>query len=382
MQSEQDRPICSGEAAKGLSCRSRNRPLDPARWPEDHAAASGQTRSPRKKMKVKHAISLAAAVALIGCESGCPSRQVPVDEAEHVILLHGLARSPRSMARMERALIGEGYAVTLLGYPSRKKSIEALAEQHLSPAVAESLSKGPARIHFVTHSLGGIVLRQYLRDHPLPKLGRIVMLGPPNRGSEVVDRLGDWKIFKAMNGPAGLQLGTSRSSIPNVLPEPQVDIGIVAGTRSINWILSMLIPGTDDGKVSVERTKLGKMTDFVTAPTPHPFLMQDPDIIEMTLRFLRTGRFCLNQAAPEDLRTDGHTPDPASLKEEPQSPPTYEARRGLVSPLPKEGARNFGLTLGRLLLEAFPLLIDVQLGLCEHGGILGLKHMPEPSLGL
>src|ERR1035437_545512 len=99
------------------------------------------------------------------------------------------------------------------------------------------------------------------------------MLAPPNQGSEVVDKLGRLSLFRWINGPAGQQLGTSGNSLPNQLPVPPVEVGVIAGTRSINWFLSALIPGPDDGKVSVERTKLAGMADFAAVDTTHTFIM-------------------------------------------------------------------------------------------------------------
>jgi hypothetical protein len=135
------------------------------------------------------------------------------------------------------------------------------------------------------------VVRQYLATHELPELGRIVMLGPPNQGSEVVDRLGRLRLFHWINGPAGQELGTSSQSLPRQLPPPKTKFGVIAGTHSINWILSCLIPGTDDGKVSVERAKLAGMADFITVPVSHPFLVRNRQAIGLTLAFLHSGSF-------------------------------------------------------------------------------------------
>jgi pimeloyl-ACP methyl ester carboxylesterase len=147
------------------------------------------------------------------------------------------------------------------------------------------------KIHFVTHSLGGILVRSYLSRHTIPNLGRVVMLGPPNQGSEVVDKLGSWRVFKKLNGPAGNELGTDKNSTPNKIGPTNFCVGVIAGDRSINWINSLLIPGRDDGKVSVERTKLAGMSDHIVLHATHPFLMRNRAAIRQTLHFLRTGRF-------------------------------------------------------------------------------------------
>jgi len=150
-----------------------------------------------------------------------------------VVLLHGLARSPDSMETLERALKKEGFLVINDGYPSRQYPIELLAELAIKPALEKCPKK--LNVNFVTHSLGGILVRQYLSKHEVKNLNRVVMLGPPNRGSEVVDKLGNIPGFHFINGDAGMQLGTGEISIPNTLGKANFDVGIIAGTRSVNW---------------------------------------------------------------------------------------------------------------------------------------------------
>jgi hypothetical protein len=125
----------------------------------------------------------------------------------------------------------------------------------------------------------------------IPKLGRVVMLGPPNQGSEVVDRIGAWKLFKRINGPAGGELGTGPDSLPNRLGPVDFELGVIAGDRSINWINSAMIKGPDDGKVSVERTKVAGMKEHVVFHVTHPMIMKNGAVIDATLRFLATGSF-------------------------------------------------------------------------------------------
>ena len=211
--------------------------------------------------------------------------------SDTVILLHGLCRTSRSMERMECALIAEGYGVKNVGYPSRTAPIEKLADDAIGEAVADCERNGAARIDFVTHSLGGILVRSYLARHPLPSLGRVVMLAPPNKGSELVDRLGRLFLFRWINGPAGNELGTTANSVPNRLGPVNYPAGIIAGDRSINWINSLLIPGRDDGKVSIERTQLTGMKDFIVIHSAHPFIMKNREAIRQTIQFLRTGNF-------------------------------------------------------------------------------------------
>lgn len=210
---------------------------------------------------------------------------------EGVILLHGLARTDKSMTKMAAALEAEGFTVLNVDYPSREATVEELASKVIAAALANPKLKGAERIHFVTHSMGGILVRQYLKTEHPANLGRVVMLGPPNQGSEVVDRIGDTWAFTTINGPAGRQLGTGPDSVPNKLGPVDFDLGVIAGDRSINWINSLMIPGSDDGKVSVERTKVAGMTAHLVVHVTHPYLMKNEQVIRETIHFLHTGRF-------------------------------------------------------------------------------------------
>jgi len=215
----------------------------------------------------------------------------PAWGVEGVILLHGLARTDRSMVKLAAALEGAGYGVVNVDYPSRTGTIEMLADTTIRQALEHPEIRAAQKVHFVTHSLGGILVRQYLKSRSIEHLGRVVMLGPPNQGSEVVDRLGDVALFGMINGPAGQQLGTGSDSVPNRLGSVDFELGVVAGDRSINWINSVMIPGPDDGKVSVEQTKVAGMKEHIIIHVSHPFLMRNEQVIRATLRFLRRGTF-------------------------------------------------------------------------------------------
>jgi pimeloyl-ACP methyl ester carboxylesterase len=192
---------------------------------------------------------------------------------------------------MHKALEQEGYSVVSVDYPSRTGTVQDLSDIAVGRAMADCRAWGARKIHFVTHSLGGILVRSYFARHPADEVGRVVMLGPPNQGSEVVDRLGSWWFFSFINGPAGQDLGTKSEALPNRLGPPQFPVGVIAGNRSINWINSLIIPGPDDGKVSVERTKLSGMADHIVISTTHPFMMRNREVMRQSIRFLRTGSF-------------------------------------------------------------------------------------------
>ncbi len=210
---------------------------------------------------------------------------------EHVILLHGLCRTPRSMSNLENKLSSADYQVWNVGYPSRAGSVKQLSDDFIGKAVEQCKQQGATTIHFVSHSMGGIMIRSYLKNHQLPQLGKVVMLAPPNRGSEVVSRLKNWRLFQWINGPAGGELSTNEDSTPNTLGRADFPLGVIAGNRSINWINSLMIKGSDDGKVSIERTKIQGMTDHIVIKTAHPFIMNNKDAGKQTLAFLRNGSF-------------------------------------------------------------------------------------------
>jgi pimeloyl-ACP methyl ester carboxylesterase len=215
--------------------------------------------------------------------------------SECVILLHGLARTADSMRTLARRLTAEGYRVSNIDYPSRDHPIEVLANIAVKQGLAECDKQSPSKIHFVTHSLGGILIRVYLETHKRTDIGRVVMLGPPNQGSEVADNLKNAPGYELINGPAGMQLGTKSADIPKSLGPVDFELGVIAGTQSINLILSTLLPNPNDGKVSVESTKVEGMTDFIALPTTHPFMMKNDAVINQTVYFLQHGRFHKNE---------------------------------------------------------------------------------------
>ncbi|MEP4196730.1 MAG: alpha/beta fold hydrolase [Aliishimia sp.] len=204
------------------------------------------------------------------------------------VLLHGLARSQTSFVLMQEALEAKGWRVVRPGYPSRQAPISELMEQTLPKAVADC---GTARVDFVTHSMGGILLRVWAGAKGNPQIGRVVMLGPPNQGSEIVEELREHPAFDWINGPAGLQLGTGEGSLPRSLPPVPFELGVIAGDQSLNPAFSSILPGADDGKVAVYSTKVIGMNDHMILPVTHTFMMNNSRVIAQTVEFLVTGQF-------------------------------------------------------------------------------------------
>jgi triacylglycerol lipase len=242
----------------------------------------------------RFALALAMLLAL-GIEAPAPALAedaVATAEAprEAVVLLHGLLRGPRSMRRLATKLEESGFEIVNVGYDSTEKTFDEILDEVRDALGAADVDDAP-RLHFVTFSLGGIVLRGLLAADPPDNLGRIVMLAPPNHGSEIVDALGDTFLFRAVFGPTAVALGTSAASLPNTLPVPAAEFGVIAGTRSWNPIGSLLIPGDDDGTVSIESTKLAGMVDHTVVPRTHTFVINDRRVAAAVVRFLRSGRF-------------------------------------------------------------------------------------------
>jgi len=206
-----------------------------------------------------------------------------------VILIHGLGRTPLSMMGLEWTLERAGYQVVNLRYPSRRFTVEQLADDYLDKAIAAQNQIG--RIHFVTHSLGGIVLRDYLAGHAMTNLGRVVMLAPPNHGSEMADLLKKSAAGRWILGPAGCELGTGAAGLPERLGPARYPLGVIAADSALHRWFFRLFSGPNDGKVSVQSAQLDGMADFLVVPGSHTWIMWRSGVLRHVLDFLEKGCF-------------------------------------------------------------------------------------------
>ncbi len=230
-------------------------------------------------------LTVCCALALVaGFASGAAQAQ------DCVVLLHGLGRGPLSMWLLAERLEDAGYAVETPAYPSRDAPIATLA-QVVDTGLDACRAAGHAPVHFVGHSLGGMLVRARFEDDVPTDVGRLVMLAPPNGGSEIADRARDAWWYRAMTGRAGQELSTDPAALPGRLSAPRFDVGVIAGTVSFEPWFSAWLPGPDDGKVAVSRTRLEGMRDFITVPHGHTFIMNGDDVARATIAFLRTGSF-------------------------------------------------------------------------------------------
>jgi hypothetical protein len=237
-------------------------------------------------------------VLLIGLLMGARSSTVDPDlsrkedsvsERETVVLLHGLGRSARNMLILKWRLQARGYRVCNVDYDTRVRVLDE-AVGVVAQAVADCV-RPHSRIHFVTHSLGGIVLRGLLAHHEFPLAGRAVMLAPPNSGSEIADHFRGIRVVETVLGPLASQLGTRPGDLPSRLPSPSIPFGVIAGNQWINPAGPIWLPPAHDGTVSIESTRLAGMDDHLVLPYSHTFIMNPSVVANQIDHFLRDGRF-------------------------------------------------------------------------------------------
>jgi hypothetical protein len=219
------------------------------------------------------------------------SAETIVPRQECVVLLHGLWRTELSMMAVEWELGDAGYTVANITYPSLLYPIEELAEMAVDAGINECREQGLTRIHFVTHSLGGILVRQYLDTHDIEGLGRVVMMGPPNQGSQLADYVHSLPLLRPLEPEAIAQLTTGEESVPRQLGPVEFELGVIAGNVNRRPPLPGIPDEASDGTVAVAETMVPGMVDFVELPASHTFMMWNPDVLAQVLFFLEHGRF-------------------------------------------------------------------------------------------
>ncbi|MGD2117919.1 MAG: hypothetical protein PVG66_06155 [Chromatiales bacterium] len=213
----------------------------------------------------------------------------PNHPSEAIIILHGIGMSKWIMKPIATYLMKLGYYIVNQDYPSRKMNIEQLASTFVAQAIHKAQSIKPDKIHFVVHSLGSILVRAYFQNNTLANAGRVVMLGPPNNGSELADAIREWKLYKTLFGPAGQELITGPDG-PGRLQPIDLEVGVIAGTKSahpFNWMLE----SHNDGAVSLNSTRLPEMKDFISMPVAHTPMLLNKDVMMQVVHFLQSGVF-------------------------------------------------------------------------------------------
>lgn len=214
----------------------------------------------------------------------------PTDDAPAVILVHGLGRGATSMAWMASRLNEAGFRAVTFDYPSTSAPMEALVDS-LGKVVATCCPGEERTVHFVTHSMGGVLVRSYLSERSPRHEGRVVMLSPPSQGSEIIDAFADSPLLRSTLGPSAVRLGTDSTGFATHFGPIDFRLGIIAGNLSMNPIGSWIIPGPDDGKVGVDRTRIEGAADFLVVSATHTFIMNDSEVAEEVVHFLHEGQF-------------------------------------------------------------------------------------------
>ncbi len=240
-------------------------------------------------------LALPALVAILALpiRSAVPdASKGPSGEPTHcVVLLHGIGGFGLIMKSIERRLEKQGYVVANVTYRSLADPIETLAIDAVEEGLDRCRAEGFSRFHFVTHSMGGILVRQYLSQKEIQGLERVVMLAPPNQGSQFADYVGASPLRKVYEPEVLTQLGTGERSVPRRLGPPEFELGVIAGTRN----LRKLLPGTptepSDGVVTIEETKASGMSDFLDIPATHTSIVWNEEAQRQAVHFLRNGKF-------------------------------------------------------------------------------------------
>lgn len=221
------------------------------------------------------------------------SEPIQAPSTHLVLLVHGILRSTGTFSGMEKALIEAGFDAVAISYPSTRSTIEEHAE-----GLARLLDRqeGSETVSFVTHSMGGLVVRHLLAREAawMGRIGihRIVLIAPPNQGSAIARLLEDVPAYRLIYGAAGQQLTPEEVS---KIPMLAHSFAIIAGGKRDGSGFNPLLPGDDDGTVRVAETDLDGAADFLVVPEIHATISNHPDTVRATIGFLKQGKF---NAAP------------------------------------------------------------------------------------
>lgn len=228
--------------------------------------------------------------ALAGADRG-HAPEIRAGDGDYVVVVHGWAWLRDAMRPTVRFLHRQGYHVISVHYDSREEMPEAVVSDRIAPAVAAHCTDPERKIHFVGHSMGCLMIRAYLRDDAPSALGRVVLLAPPNQGIELVDRMKDWGLFCRIFGEPARLLGTAEDGFARRLGPVAYPAGVIMGCEVGLPVLSSMLPGPDDGVVTVESGRLEGMKDFLTVRCMHMTLPGHPVVLRQTVGFLRRGVF-------------------------------------------------------------------------------------------
>lgn len=215
---------------------------------------------------------------------------VPDGEGDYIVALHGIARSDKSMRKFANYMRQEGFEVININYPSTRANLGSLVD-YVNEVITSRVNDKKKKVHFIGHSMGCLITRALITKHRPDNLGRVVMIAPPNQGSEVADYLKDNFLYKFLFGPAGQQLITDQSEFKKMFGEVNYELGVIAGDSSLAPVGSIIIPGPDDGRVSVKATRIEGMKDHIILPDNHTFIVRDEEAMRQANHFIKFGHF-------------------------------------------------------------------------------------------
>lgn len=214
-----------------------------------------------------------------------------------IVLVHGLWRSGAAMDVIARDLRHHGYQTVTVDYPSTSATIPELAEKYLHQGVESCRQRGVGQIHMVSHSMGGILVRQYLQTRRLPEGSRVVMLSPPNKGSELSTYFANSRWYEWLVGPAGASLIQGENGFLAHLAPIEEPVGVIAAYRSWSLWPEAWLPSPNDGTVSLRSMLLDEMDDLALVNAGHAMMRHKDETHQLIRRFLKYGAFI----QPDDI---------------------------------------------------------------------------------